>query len=162
MTGGTPPPVQPRIAFDGDPAQIVRDEHGIARGGIRLPQVEVPLAHNSALQQAPDIFARLVGYHESFPVEKVRELYGDRERLSRPLRRSDAGGGERRRSFSPATSTHSWRRRPRPRSRCDRRSAAPGRSDGMSASPTSMPAESANCSTFFALSKVTRYTGPSA
>jgi Alpha/beta hydrolase domain len=79
MTGGSPPPIQPRIAFDGEPAHIERDEHGIARGGIRLPQVEVPLAHNSALQQAPDIFARLVGYHESFPVEKVRELYGDRD-----------------------------------------------------------------------------------
>jgi hypothetical protein len=79
MTRGTPPPIQPRIAFDGEPAQIDRDEHGIARGGIRLPQVEVPLAHNSALQQAPDIFARLVGYHESFPVEKLCELYGDRD-----------------------------------------------------------------------------------
>ena len=77
MTEGTPPPAQPRIAFGGEPAEIVRDEHGIARGGIRLPQVEVPLGHNSAIQQAPDIFARLVGYHESFPVEKVRDLYGD-------------------------------------------------------------------------------------
>jgi hypothetical protein len=78
MSEGTPPPAQPRIAFGGEPAEIVRDEHGIARGGIRLPQVEVPLGHNSAIQQAPDIFARLVGYHESFPVEKVRDLYGDR------------------------------------------------------------------------------------
>lgn len=79
MRQGTPPPAQPRIAFDGDPAQIVRDENGIAQGGIRLPQVEVPLGHNSAIQQTPDIFARLVGYHEDFPVEKVRHLYGDRE-----------------------------------------------------------------------------------
>jgi hypothetical protein len=79
MRQGTSPPVQPRIAFDGDPAQIARDENGIARGGIRLPQVEVPLGHNSAIQQAPDIFARLVGYHESFPLKTVRELYGDRQ-----------------------------------------------------------------------------------
>jgi hypothetical protein len=78
MSEGTPPPAQPRIEFDGEPAEIVRDEHGIARGGIRLPQVEVPLGHNSAIQQAPDVFSRLVGYHESFPVEKVRDLYGDR------------------------------------------------------------------------------------
>ena len=76
---GTPPPVQPRIAFEGDPAQIVRDDNGIAQGGIRLPQVEVPLAHNSAIQRAPDIFARLVGSHEPFPVEKVRQLYGSRD-----------------------------------------------------------------------------------
>ena len=78
LSEGTPPPAQPRIVFGGQPAEIVRDEHGIARGGIRLPQVEVPLGHNSAMQQAPDIFSRLVGYHESFPAEKVRDLYGDR------------------------------------------------------------------------------------
>jgi hypothetical protein len=75
---GTPPPIHPRIVFAGDPAQIARDDNGIARGGIRLPQVEVPLAHNSALQRTPDLFARLVGSHEPFPVEKVRELYGSR------------------------------------------------------------------------------------
>jgi hypothetical protein len=76
---GTPPPVQPRIEFEGEPAQIARDDDGIARGGIRLPQVEVPLGHNSAVQKSPDIFARLVGSHEAFPAEKVRRLYGSRE-----------------------------------------------------------------------------------
>ena len=75
----TPPPVQPRIEFGGDPPEILRDANGIAMGGIRLPQVEVPLAHNSAIQRTPDIFARLVGSHEPFPVEKVRRLYGSRD-----------------------------------------------------------------------------------
>jgi hypothetical protein len=79
LIDGTPPPTQPHIAFEGDPAEIARNEHGIARGGIRLPQVEVPLGHNSAIQQTPDIFARLVGYHESFPEEKVHALYGSRD-----------------------------------------------------------------------------------
>ncbi len=78
LVDGTPPPVQPRIAFEGDPPQVVRDDDGIARGGIRLPQVDVPLAHNSAIQQSPDVFSRLVGFHEAFPEEKVRALYGDR------------------------------------------------------------------------------------
>jgi hypothetical protein len=78
LTDGTPPPVQPRLDFAGEPAQIVRDDNDIARGGIRLPQVAVPLAHNSALQQSPDVFARLVGYHEDFPIEKVHALYEDR------------------------------------------------------------------------------------
>ncbi|MGO9856053.1 MAG: alpha/beta hydrolase domain-containing protein [Acidimicrobiales bacterium] len=76
--GGAAPPVQPRIEFSGDPPEIVRDGNGIARGGIRLPVVEVPIAHNSALQQSPDVFSRLVGYHEPFPPEKVRALYGTR------------------------------------------------------------------------------------
>jgi Alpha/beta hydrolase domain len=79
MTEGVAPPVQPLIEFAGSPPEIVRDEDGIARGGIRLPQVEVPVAHNSAIQQAPDAFSRLVGFHEAFPVEKVRERYGTRE-----------------------------------------------------------------------------------
>ena len=91
---GTPPPVQPRIDFGGDPPEILRDENGIARGGIRLPLVEVPLAHNSALQRSPDVFARLVGSHEAFPVEKVRRLYGSRDgylaRYEEALRAAEA------------------------------------------------------------------------
>jgi hypothetical protein len=79
LTDGTPPPVQPRITFDGNPPEIARDDDGIALGGIRLPQVEAPLGHNSALQQSPDIFARLVGFHERFTDDRVRELYGSRD-----------------------------------------------------------------------------------
>jgi hypothetical protein len=79
LTEGAAPPVQPRIDFDGDPPRVVRDADGIARGGIRLPQVEVPLGHNSAIQQSPDVFARLVGFHKSFPLEQVRERYGSRD-----------------------------------------------------------------------------------
>lgn len=78
LTDSTPPPVQPRIDFEGEPAQIVRDDNGIAQGGIRLPQVAVPLAHNSALQQSPDVFARLVGFHEDFSIDKVHSLYENR------------------------------------------------------------------------------------
>jgi hypothetical protein len=75
---GTPPPVQPRIEFAGDPPQVVRDENGIARGGIRLPQVEVPIAQNSAIPLAPDIWAFLGGSCHPFPPEKLRDLYGDK------------------------------------------------------------------------------------
>ena len=75
---GTLPPAQPRIEFAGDPPEIVRDEHGIARGGIRLPQADVPIAHNSAIPAGGDVFARLNGSWAPFESEKVRELYGDR------------------------------------------------------------------------------------
>jgi hypothetical protein len=96
LVDGTPPPVQPLIAFAGEPAEIARDDNGIARGGIRLPQVEVPLGHNSALQQSPDVFARLVGFHERFPDEKVRALYGSREeylvRYDEATRAAEAAG----------------------------------------------------------------------
>jgi hypothetical protein len=96
LTEGTAPPIQPRIAFAGEPAEIVRDDDGIARGGIRLPLVEVPLGHNSAIQQSPDVFARLVGYHERFTDEKVRARYGTREeylaRFEAATRAAEAAG----------------------------------------------------------------------
>ena len=74
---GIAPPVQPRIEFAGEPPQIVRDQHGIATGGIRLPQVEVPLATNCAIPRGEGIFALLGGSCEPFPADKVHALYGD-------------------------------------------------------------------------------------
>jgi hypothetical protein len=79
LVDGSPPPAQPLITFAGEPALIARDDNDIALGGIRLPQVEVPLGHNSAIAQSPDVFARLVGHHERFPDDKVRTLYGSRQ-----------------------------------------------------------------------------------
>jgi hypothetical protein len=71
------PPMQPRIEFAGEPAQVVRDEHGLAVGGIRLPQVEAPLAKNSAIPRGEGIFALLGGSCEPFTDEKVHAVYGD-------------------------------------------------------------------------------------
>jgi hypothetical protein len=79
LRDGTAPPVQPRIEFAGSPLQIARDADGIAQGGVRLPQIDVPLAHNSAIQRTPDVFARLVGSHEAFSAEEVRRRYGTRD-----------------------------------------------------------------------------------
>lgn len=78
---GTPPPMQPKIEFAGDPAVIVRDEHGIARGGIRLPQAEVPLATNSAIPRASDIQAFLRGSCDPFDAGTLKELHGSREQF---------------------------------------------------------------------------------
>ena len=76
---GTPPPSQPRIEFAGDPPEVVRDDDGIARGGIRLPQVAVPLATNSAVADPKGIMGFLGGSCVPFPAEKVRARYGDAE-----------------------------------------------------------------------------------
>lgn len=78
LAEGTPPPVQPKVEFEGDPVEVVRDEHGIARGGIRLPQADVPLAQNSAIPLKDDVFAYLGGSSHPFPREKVHALYGDK------------------------------------------------------------------------------------
>jgi hypothetical protein len=77
IRSGTAPPEMPRIEFAGDPPEIVRDEHGIARGGIRLPQVEAPIARNSAIPAADDIFSLLYGSSVPFPAATIDALYGD-------------------------------------------------------------------------------------
>lgn len=75
LADGTPPPSQPKVEIAGDPVEVVRDEHGIARGGVRLPQVEVPLAQNSAISMAEEFLAYLGGSSHAFPREKVHALY---------------------------------------------------------------------------------------
>ena len=78
LSGKIAPPVQPRIEFEGTPASVIRDSDGIAKGGIRLPQVEAPLAVNSAVPLKPDIFAYLGGSSEPFSRAQVSARYSDR------------------------------------------------------------------------------------
>jgi hypothetical protein len=96
VNGGPPPPVQPRIRFAGDPPEIVRDEHGIAEGGIRLPQVDVPVACNSAIPLADDIFSVLYGSSVPFPPAELTALYGDatsyRSRVEEAARAAEKAG----------------------------------------------------------------------
>ena len=71
--GGPPPPVQPRLEFTGDPPRLARDEHGNAVGGIRLPDLEVPLATFVGERSHPiDYF----GTATPFSAETVAALYG--------------------------------------------------------------------------------------
>ena len=79
VDGGEPPPHQPLIEFTGEPPEIVRDEHGIAVGGVRLPQAEMPVAQNSAIPLGEDIQSRLQGSSSPFDATKLEALYGDEE-----------------------------------------------------------------------------------
>jgi hypothetical protein len=96
VTGGPPPPRQPLLEFAGEPPRLVRDEHGIARGGIRLPQVEVPLACNTAIPRAADIYSVLGGSSEPFDEPTKRRLYGDEAayvaRFTEATRRAEQAG----------------------------------------------------------------------
>ena len=51
VNGGAPPPVQPRLVFSGDPPRLVRDEQGLAKGGIRLPAIEAPRARHTGVDE---------------------------------------------------------------------------------------------------------------
>jgi hypothetical protein len=74
--GGEPAPRQPLIEFT-DTGDVIRDEHGIASGGIRLPQAEIPVATNSSIPQSDDFAGRLRGSNKVFGAKKLQALYGD-------------------------------------------------------------------------------------
>jgi Alpha/beta hydrolase domain len=69
---GTLPPSVPRIERD-ENGDVVRDEHGLAVGGIRHPFIEVPVAHNAA-EGCP-----LWGTYKSWSADKIKSLYPTHE-----------------------------------------------------------------------------------
>ena len=70
---GTPPPTAEPIELAEDGTKV-RDELGLAQGGIRLSQVEVPTALNTG-DNAGETFCRLFGTYIPFPEEQLDELY---------------------------------------------------------------------------------------
>ena len=79
LTDGIAPPRQPAIEFDvGERGPIIRrDQYGIALGGVRLPDVDVPTARHSGL--AADGTLVLTGSTTPFSAEMLRALYPTRE-----------------------------------------------------------------------------------
>lgn len=75
---GTPAPAAPRLAVDaGPPTRILRDDRGIALGGIRTPAVDAPIAAFSGDPQEGSVICRLFGTTMPFAPETLVELYGD-------------------------------------------------------------------------------------
>lgn len=76
-----PPVVAPRLELseDGGTPTILRDDDGIALGGIRTPPVDVPV---DALSGAPgpstDIICLLLGSAKPLPAARLAELYTNR------------------------------------------------------------------------------------
>jgi hypothetical protein len=74
---GSPPPVQPRIEIsDGPKSEVVRDSYGNARGGVRLPELEVPIASYRGTGTGPTLLA---GSTVPFQQETLGRLYPSRE-----------------------------------------------------------------------------------
>lgn len=71
--GGAAPPTAEPIALD-DAGEIMRDELGIAQGGIRLSQVEVPIALNDGTNFG-ETFCFLFGEHSPFDQATLDDLY---------------------------------------------------------------------------------------
>jgi hypothetical protein len=74
----TPPPTAPLLTRTG--SGLARDEHGLALGGIRLPEHAAPTALNSGAN-AGEGFCRLYGTHQPFAAETLRALHGSHHGL---------------------------------------------------------------------------------
>ena len=74
VTVGVAPPSFPLIDFDDDPPRIRRDAHGNATGGIRVPEMDAPVAEYRG-RNASEGMAALSGSMKRFSAEKLHELY---------------------------------------------------------------------------------------
>ena len=106
--GGEPPPSNRSSSSPAIRPQLVRDEHGIAVGGVRLPQADVPVAQNSAIPLGQDIYSMLWGSSHPFDAAEARSVVRRRGDLRRPV----PGGRRalRRRGRAPAPGRHPARR----------------------------------------------------
>ncbi len=90
LNGGPPPPRQQPIEIDAAGTAIVRDAFGNAKGGVRLPEVEVPVArydgHNPLM----------IGTTEPFSAKRLKTLYPTRAdyvaKVERAARAAEAAG----------------------------------------------------------------------
>ncbi len=75
---GTLPPTAPRIELaPSGPVAIVRDAHGNAVGGVRTPEVDVPIATLSGEGQVGSVFCILFGSTAPFSDTILASLYPD-------------------------------------------------------------------------------------
>jgi hypothetical protein len=80
VRGGEPAPTAPPIeAHHGELPRPVLDGHGLARGGVRTPWVDVPVARTSGLvgsgAEADSIMTAIFGSGEPFDAATVDRLY---------------------------------------------------------------------------------------
>ncbi|MER5480157.1 alpha/beta hydrolase domain-containing protein [Streptomyces sp. NPDC002734] len=85
---GVLPPSAPPLQFAADGTKA-RDELGLARGGIRLSQVEAPTALDTG-DNAGETFCFLFGSHEPFTEEKLDELHPTHGGYVAQVARTDA------------------------------------------------------------------------
>jgi hypothetical protein len=71
---GTTPPSAPLMTRTEE--GIARNELGLGLGGIRLPELAVPVAYNTGINSGSG-FCRLYGSHEPMGAETLRSLYRD-------------------------------------------------------------------------------------
>jgi hypothetical protein len=69
------PPSAPLLEFTSDEVPVIaRDERGLAKGGIRLPEIEAPIALNAGANSGAT-FCVLYGTNQPFDAATLQELY---------------------------------------------------------------------------------------
>ncbi|WP_369988330.1 alpha/beta hydrolase domain-containing protein [Streptosporangium sp. 'caverna'] len=85
---GIAPPAAPPLRFNPDGTKV-RDELGLAQGGIRLSQVAAPTALNNG-DNSGESFCRLFGTHVPFDQARLKQLYHLRGLYVAAVVRADA------------------------------------------------------------------------
>ena len=91
VDGGAPPPHAPYLEFDG--TTKVRNELGLAQGGIQLSQVAVPTALNTGSNSGPS-FCILFGTHVPFGAEQLDALYRNHGKYVSAVTHADSANVE--------------------------------------------------------------------
>jgi hypothetical protein len=83
---GFAPPSAPKLEFtEGEAPTLVRDELGIVRGGIRLPDVEAPTALNTGINSGAT-FCVLYGTYQPFDAATLHNLYAGQRQYAGAVR----------------------------------------------------------------------------
>lgn len=86
--GGPPPPKAPRLIRQLDhEGRLRRDPAGLALGGIRLPEVAVPVGLNVG-RNTGAAACGTQGYYQPFPISKLRGLYPTTRAYRRAVERA--------------------------------------------------------------------------
>ena len=86
LVDGTEPPTFPTVELAAD-GSIVRDEHGNAVGGVRLPELAAPIAEYHGRDEAFTGALMIYGWARPFPRDELRDLYASREAYADAYRR---------------------------------------------------------------------------
>lgn len=74
-TGRPAPSAPPIEVTDTDPPQAIEDTNGLARGGVRTPWVDVPIARTSGVGTAESTMSAIFGSGELFDTAALGRLY---------------------------------------------------------------------------------------
>jgi hypothetical protein len=86
LVDGTGPPAFPPVELAAD-GSIVRDEHGNARGGVRLPELAAPIAEYHGRDEDFRGPLMIYGWARPFPRDELRSLYSSRQAYADTYRR---------------------------------------------------------------------------